>query len=152
IPGLAAVAMTNIELLEVGRLPEHLIVLGGGYVGLEFAQAYQRFGSSVTVVERGPQLLGREDLDVVDALHTLLVDEGVEVLLNAQMLRVEGQRGALSLVVRTSDGERALEGTDVLVAMGRVPNTAGIGLDVAGVALDARGYIQVNERLETTAP
>jgi len=152
IPGLADVALTNIELLELGRLPDHLVVVGGGYVGLEFAQAYRRFGSRVTVVERGPKLLGREDPDVLAELHAMFADEGVDIVPNAQPLRVEGRRGSFRLHVRTSDGERAIEGSDLLAAMGRVPNTAGIGLGVAGVALDERGYIKVNERLEATAP
>ena len=152
IPGLAAAALTNIELLELDRLPEHLVVLGGGYVGLEFAQAYRRFGSRVTVLQRGPQLLAREDPDVAEALRRLLADEGIEVLLSTETLRVNGRSGALSVVVRTSDGERVIAASDLLAATGRTPNTTGIGLDVAGVDLDARGYIAVNERLETSAP
>ena len=152
IPGLADVALTNIELLELDRLPEHLIVLGGGYVGLEFAQAYRRFGSRVTIVERGPQLLRTEDPDLVAALQQMLADEGIEVLHQAQPLRVDGRRGAVRVHVDYGGNGRAIEANAVLVAMGRVPNTAGIGLDVAGISLDGRGYIQVNERLETTAP
>ena len=152
IPGLAAAALTNIELLELDRLPEHLVVLGGGYVGLEFAQAYRRFGSRVTVLQRGPQLLAREDPDVAEALRRLLADEGIEVLLSTETLRVNGRSGALSVVVRTSDGERVIAASNLLAATGRTPNTTGIGLDVAGVDLDARGYIAVNERLETSAP
>jgi pyruvate/2-oxoglutarate dehydrogenase complex dihydrolipoamide dehydrogenase (E3) component len=154
IPGLAeAGPMTNIELLEIDRLPEHLVVLGGGYVGLEFAQAYRRFGSRVTVVEYAPQLLGREDPDVADELRRLLRAEEIEVLLGADVLRVEGRSGeGVRLRVRTAGGEQTVAGTDILVAAGRTPNTAGIGLDVAGVRLDARGYIQVNDRLETSAP
>jgi pyruvate/2-oxoglutarate dehydrogenase complex dihydrolipoamide dehydrogenase (E3) component len=151
IPGLAEAALTNIELLELDRLPERLIVIGGGYVGLEFAQAYRRFGSRVTVVERGTQVLAQEDPDVADALQRLFADEGIDVLLSTGTLRVDGLRGALSVAVRTRDGERAIEASDVLAATGRAPNTAGIGLEVAGVELDARGYIVVNERLETSA-
>jgi pyruvate/2-oxoglutarate dehydrogenase complex dihydrolipoamide dehydrogenase (E3) component len=153
-PGLAeARPMTNIELLEVDRLPAHLIVLGGGYVGLEFAQAYRRFGSRVTVVQHGPQLARGEDPDVADALRQLFDDEGIEVLLSAEVQKVEGRSGeSVRLRVRTSQGERLLEGSDILVATGRTPNTAGIGLDTAGVRLDGRGYVQVNDRLETTAP
>ena len=108
IPGLAAAALTNIELLELDRLPEHLVVLGGGYVGLEFAQAYRRFGSRVTVLQRGPHLLAREDPDIAEALRRLLADEGIEVLLSTETLRVNGRSGALSVVVRTSDGERVI--------------------------------------------
>ena len=139
VPGLAEVALTNIELLELNRLPERLVVLGGGYVGMEFAQTYHRFGSRVTVVERGPQVLSQEDPDIADAIQRLFADEEIDVLLNAEMVRVEGKRGALRVVVGTSEGERAIEATAVLVATGRTPNTASIGLDVAGVNLDSRG-------------
>jgi len=154
VPGMAdAGPMTNIELLEIDRLPEHLIVLGGGYVGLEFAQAYRRFGSRVTVLEHGPQLLGREDPDASEEIRRLLSDEAIVVLLGADVLRVEGRSGeSVRLRVRTAGGERTVSGSDILVATGRTPNTAGIGLDVTGVELDARGYIKVNDRLETTAP
>jgi pyruvate/2-oxoglutarate dehydrogenase complex dihydrolipoamide dehydrogenase (E3) component len=134
-------------------LPAHLIVLGGGYVGLEFAQAYRRFGSRVTVVQHGPQLLDREDPDVADAIRQLLSDEGIEVLLSTEALQAEGRSGeSVRLGVRTPQGERRIEGSDILVAAGRTPNTAGIGLDMAGVALDGRGYVQVNDRLQTSAP
>ena len=153
VPGLADAALTNIELLELDRLPEHLVVLGGGYVGLEFAQAYRRFGSRVTVVQRGPQLLGSEDPDVADELGRILSGEGIEILLGADVLHVEGRSGeGLHLRVRAAEGEQSIMGSDVLVATGRTPNTAGIGLDVAGVARDPRGYIRVNDRLETSAP
>jgi pyruvate/2-oxoglutarate dehydrogenase complex dihydrolipoamide dehydrogenase (E3) component len=153
-PGLAdARPMTNIELLELHRLPQHLVVLGGGYVGLEFAQAYRRFGSRVAVVQHAPQLLGQEDPDVAEAMTQLFGDEGIEVLLSAEPLQVEGRSGeGVRLRVRTPQGERLLEGSDILVATGRTPNTAGIGLDTAGVRLDGRGYVQVNDRLETSAP
>ena len=108
VPGLAAAQpMTNIELLEVDRLPEHLVVLGGGYVGLEFAQAYRRFGSRVTVIEHGPQLVSREDADVAEEIRQFLAEEGIEILLNAQVLRVEGRSGeGVSLIVKTSGGEK----------------------------------------------
>jgi pyruvate/2-oxoglutarate dehydrogenase complex dihydrolipoamide dehydrogenase (E3) component len=153
-PGLAdARPLSHIGALELDRLPSHLIVLGGGYVGLEFAQAYRRFGSRVTVVQHGPQLLTREDPDVADALGRLLADEGIEVLLAAEALRVEGRSGeGVRLRVRASQGERLIEGSDILAATGRTPNTAGIGLDTLGVRLDGRGYVQVNDRLETSAP
>jgi pyruvate/2-oxoglutarate dehydrogenase complex dihydrolipoamide dehydrogenase (E3) component len=152
IPGLAATAMTNIEMLELDYLPDHLVVLGGGYVALEFAQAYRRFGSRVTVVARGHQLLHHEDPDVADAVLQLLVDEGVEVLLEAETLGVEGARGALRVVVGTDGREHDIQASNVLAALGRTPNTNGIGLDLAGVDLDPRGYIAVNDRLETSAP
>jgi pyruvate/2-oxoglutarate dehydrogenase complex dihydrolipoamide dehydrogenase (E3) component len=148
IPGLEGAAMTNIEMLELDHAPEHLVVLGGGYVAIEFAQAYRRFGSRVTLVERGPQLLAHEDPEVAEAITQLLTDEGVEVQLGTTTLKLDGAR----VTVRGSRGERVIEGTDVLAAMGRKPNTDGIGLDQAGVALDPRGYIAVNDRLETSAP
>jgi pyruvate/2-oxoglutarate dehydrogenase complex dihydrolipoamide dehydrogenase (E3) component len=154
VPGLEASGpLTNIEALDLNYLPPHLIVLGGGYVGLELAQAYRRFGSSVTVIEYGPQLMGREDPDVADEVRRILVDEGSDILVATQTLRVEGRSGEeVSLVVRTSFGEQTIQGSDILVAAGRTPNTAGIGLDVAGVELDGHGYVRVNERLETSAP
>jgi pyruvate/2-oxoglutarate dehydrogenase complex dihydrolipoamide dehydrogenase (E3) component len=154
IPGLAdARPLTHIELLELDRLPEHLVVLGGGYVGLEFAQAFRRFGSRVTVIERGPQLLGREDSDVVEELRRILTAEEIEVLLGADVLGVEGRSGeGVRLRVRTAGRELAIAASDILAAAGRTPNTAEIGLDMAGVELDARGYVKVNDRLETTAP
>jgi pyruvate/2-oxoglutarate dehydrogenase complex dihydrolipoamide dehydrogenase (E3) component len=153
IPGLeAARPLTHIEALELDYLPSHLIVLGGGYVGLEMAQAYRRFGSRVTVIESGPQLMGREDPDVAEAMQWVLTEEGIGFLLAAETLHVKGRSGEdVSVTVRTSSGEQTTEGSDILVAAGRVPNTAGIGLEEAGVALDDRGYIRVNERLETTA-
>src|SRR5881296_2974196 len=146
VPGLEdARPLTNIEALELDYLPPHLIVLGGGYVGLELAQAYRRFGSRVTVVQHGPQLIGQEDPDVADAIRQLFSDEGIEVLLSAEPLRVEGRSGeGVRLHVRTPQGERLVEGSDILAATGRTPNTAGIGLDTAGVRLDGRGYVQVN--------
>jgi pyruvate/2-oxoglutarate dehydrogenase complex dihydrolipoamide dehydrogenase (E3) component len=153
IPGLAeSKPLTNIELLELDRLPGHLIVLGGGYVGLEFAQAYRRFGSRVTVIERGPQLLGREDPDISEEICRILREEEIEVLLGAELVRFEGRSGdSVRLNVRTANGERNITGSDILAATGRTPNTAGIGLELTGVKLDTRGYIQVNERLETSA-
>jgi pyruvate/2-oxoglutarate dehydrogenase complex dihydrolipoamide dehydrogenase (E3) component len=154
IAGLAdARSLTHIEALELDRLPAHLIVLGGGYVGLEFAQAYRRFGSRVTVIQHGPQLARGEDPDVADAIRQLFADEGIEVLLSAEALQVEGRSGqSVRLRVRTPGGERLIEGSDILAATGRTPNTAGIGLETAGVRLDGRGYVQVNDRLETSAP
>jgi pyruvate/2-oxoglutarate dehydrogenase complex dihydrolipoamide dehydrogenase (E3) component len=154
IPGLASAGpLTNIELLEIDRLPEHLVVLGGGYVGLEFAQAYRRFGSRVTVIEHGPQLLGREDPDVANEMSRILGSEGIDILPGANVLRVEGRSGdSVRLQVQTAGGEKTISGSHVLAATGRTPNTAGIGLEEAGVGLDARGYIKVNDRLETTAP
>ena len=153
VPGLAAAnPMTHIELLDLDRLPGHLIVIGGGYIGLELAQAIRRFGSDVTVIEQGAQLADREDPDVGAALLDLFHDEGIEVLLGTHVTRVEGQSGK-EVRVRAKDGpgERTIEGTDLLVATGRTPNTKGIGLEQAGVELNEHGYIKVNDRLETTA-
>ena len=131
VPGLeAAQPLTNIEALELDYLPPHLIVLGGGYVGLEFGQAYRRFGSQVTVIEHGPQLMSREDPDVSDEVQRILSDEGIQFLVGAEILRVHGRSGeAVSLVVRTTSGEQNVQGSDILVAAGRTPNTAGIGLE-----------------------
>jgi pyruvate/2-oxoglutarate dehydrogenase complex dihydrolipoamide dehydrogenase (E3) component len=154
VPGLEdARPLTNIEALELDYLPAHLIVLGGGYVGLEFAQAYRRFGSRVTVIEHGTQLMGGEDADVSEELQRLLGNEGIQFLVDAKIVRVHGRSGQeVSLVVHTRTGEQALEGSDILVAAGRIPNTADIGLDKAGVELDADGFVRVNGRLETSAP
>jgi len=154
IPGLeAARPLTNVEALDLDYLPSHLIVLGGGYVGLELAQAYRRFGGRVTVIQREPQLMTREDPDVSEEIQRILVGEGIDVLVAAEPRRVEGRSGEkVSLVVRTPSGEEYVEGTDILVAVGRTPNTAGIGLERAGVELDDRGYIRVNERMQTSAP
>jgi pyruvate/2-oxoglutarate dehydrogenase complex dihydrolipoamide dehydrogenase (E3) component len=154
VPGLAEFApLTNIELLELDRLPDHLIVIGGGYVGLEFAQAYRRFGSKVTILQNGPQLLPNEDPDVASEITQVFTQEGIDVVPLAEIVSVDGQSGAgVNLVVRTPTGETAISGSDILVAAGRTPNTTGIGLDSAGIRLDSRGYIVVNDRLETTAP
>ena len=153
VPGLKeAGPLTNIEALELDYVPLHLIVLGGGYVGLELAQAFRRFGSRVTLIEQGPHIAGREDEDVAEEMRRILSDEGIEILVAAEPQRVSGRSGEdVRMTVRTSSGERTIEGSDILAAAGRIPNTAGIGLDLAGVELDNRGYIKVNERLETTA-
>ena len=154
IPGLAAARpLTHVEALELDRLPAHLIVLGGGYVGVELAQAFRRFGGDVTVVQHGPQLLPREDPDLAEAIRTIFVEEGIDVALDAELIAVDGASGdKVRLRVATHDGERVIEGSDLLVAAGRTLNTHGIGLDIAGVELDPRGYVKVDERLETTAP
>jgi pyruvate/2-oxoglutarate dehydrogenase complex dihydrolipoamide dehydrogenase (E3) component len=153
VPGMTEPCpMTHVEALDLDRVPARLVIIGGGYVGLELAQAAQRFGSHVTVIERGSQLAGREDADVGAALLELFQDEGIEVLLKTAVNRVEGRSGeALRLHVETTTGGRIIEGTDLLIAAGRIPNTQGIGLELAGIELDSRGYVRVNERLETTA-
>jgi pyruvate/2-oxoglutarate dehydrogenase complex dihydrolipoamide dehydrogenase (E3) component len=154
IPGLPdARPLTHVEALDLERLPEHLIVLGGGFVGLELAQAIRRFGSRVTLIARGPQLAPREDADVAQSILQLFRDEGIDVLLGTEVLNVEGVSGErVHLQVQSEDGTRTIEGTDILVALGRTPNTQGIGLDKAGIEVTERGHVQVNDRLETTAP
>ena len=154
IPGIQeSRALTHIEALELDYVPAHLIILGGGYTAVEFAQAFRRFGSRVTIVESNPRVMAREDPEVVAELARLLGNEGIEVLLNASASAVQGISGdAVRVSVRAESGNRTLEGSDLLVAVGRVPNTADIGLELAGVELDARGYIQVNDRLEASAP
>jgi pyruvate/2-oxoglutarate dehydrogenase complex dihydrolipoamide dehydrogenase (E3) component len=154
IPGLASASpLTHVEALELDVVPEHLIVLGGGYVGLEFAQAMRRFGSKVTVIERNRSILHREDEDVSEGLKSLLDDEGIKLVLNAKVKSVSGISGQSVRVILEQNGvEKSLEATHLLVAAGRVPNTKNIGLELAGVELTQNGYIKVNERLETTAP
>lgn len=154
VPGLATAGpMTHVEALNLERLPGHLVILGGGYVGLEFAQAMRRFGSRVTIIQRGPRLLEREDPDVSEALHELLTDEGVDVLLQSEVLSVTGRSGTgVALRVRVEEAEKTLEASDILVAAGRTPNTDRLDAPKADVELDSRGYIRVNDRLQTTAP
>ena len=154
IAGLAdARPLTHVEALELDYVPSHLVVIGGGYVGLEMAQAYRRFGSLVTVIQPGAQILSREDADVAAAVQAVLSDEGIDFLISTQVQGVYGRSGRkATLTVRSSNGERAIEASDILVAAGRIPNTAGIGLENAGIEVDNRGYIRVNERLQTTAP
>jgi pyruvate/2-oxoglutarate dehydrogenase complex dihydrolipoamide dehydrogenase (E3) component len=153
IPGLtAAKPMTHVEALDLDRLPEHVIVLGGGYVGLELAQALRRFGSKVIVIERTRQIVAAEDDDVAQALLENFTSEGIDVLLDTRVRKVEGVSGQeIRIVAESSHGEQTIHGTDLLVATGRTPNTQGIGLETAGIELDARGYIKVNDRLETSA-
>jgi pyruvate/2-oxoglutarate dehydrogenase complex dihydrolipoamide dehydrogenase (E3) component len=154
VPGLEdARPLTHVEALELDYVPQHLIVIGGGYSGLELAQAYRRFGSDVTVIEAGPQLLAREDIDVSQEVRRFLSEEGIRVLVGAELLQVRGRSGdEVTLTARPAAGEQRIDGTDILAAAGRIPNTAGIGLKEAGVELDGRGYIRVNGRLETSAP
>ncbi|HTB43236.1 MAG TPA: FAD-dependent oxidoreductase [Acetobacteraceae bacterium] len=154
IPGLKeARPLTHIEALELDYLPAHVILIGGGYVGAEMAQVYRRFGSRVTVVEPAPRIMSREDPDVADELQRILGSEGIQFIVAAEISQVRGRSGEeVAVSVRTAAGERTIEGSDLLVATGRIPNTSGIGLDMAGVELDDHGYIRVNERLETSAP
>jgi pyruvate/2-oxoglutarate dehydrogenase complex dihydrolipoamide dehydrogenase (E3) component len=153
-PGLReASPLTHIEALELDRIPEDLLVMGGGFVGLEFAQAMRRFGSRVTIIDRNSRLIHREDPDISAALQELFKDEGIDVITDTRVTRVEGKSGERVKLWAERDGsEFALQGTHLLVAAGRMPNTEGIGLDLAGVETTDRGYVKVNERLETTAP
>lgn len=154
VPGLReAKPLTHIEVLELQRRPEHLIVLGGGYVGLELGQALRRLGSCVTLVSRDSQLASNEDADVSQAVLRLFQDEGIDVLLGTEVLRVDGSSGArVSLQLRSRAGTRTVDGTHILVSLGRTPNTADIGLEKAGIEVTEKGHIKVNDRLETTAP
>jgi pyruvate/2-oxoglutarate dehydrogenase complex dihydrolipoamide dehydrogenase (E3) component len=152
LPGLESVAALNsTSIMELDEVPEHLLVLGGGYVGLEFGQMFRRFGSQVTIVQRGARLLSREDADVSDAVVDILRQDGVEVLLQTDAVRVERgvADGPIHLTVRSSAGERTLQGSHVLAAVGRVPNTDALNPAAAGVAVDAKGFIPTNDRLET---
>jgi pyruvate/2-oxoglutarate dehydrogenase complex dihydrolipoamide dehydrogenase (E3) component len=154
IPGLAdAQPLTHIEALELDRVPGHLIVIGGGYVGLELSQAMRRFGGKVTVIDRNDRLLSREDDDVTKAIAELFRDEGIDTVLNARTKRISGRSGDSVTVAFEQNGrEETLAGTHLLIATGRRPNTENIGLESAGIEVTDRGYIKVNERLETTAP
>ena len=145
--------LTHVEALELDVVPEHLIVLGGGYVGLEFAQAMRRFGSKVTVIDRNERLLHHEDKDVTDGLQSLFEDEGIDLVLDSKVQRVAGMSGESVRISLVRDGvERMIAGSHLLVTGARTPNTKDIGLELAGVELTDHGYIKVNERLETTAP
>ena len=153
IEGLDGISTLNsTTVMELDEVPEHLLVLGGGYVGLEFAQMFRRFGSEVTIVQRGPQLLSREDADVAEAISEILREDGVEVLLRTSTLRAGRGDGGIQLTVRTPDGERTLSGSHLLVAAGRTPNTDTLNLEAAGIETDEHGIIKTNERLETNLP
>src|ERR1700728_2976874 len=154
IPGLAeAQPLTHIEALALDRTPEHLLVVGGGYVGVELSQAMHRFGSKVTMIDRNARLMSKEDPDVCEALGGLLADEGVDVLLNSRIKQVSGKSGdSVTVVIEQNGLEKVLKGSHLLVATGRIPNTEGLELELTGVELNNRGYIKVNERLQTSAP
>jgi pyruvate/2-oxoglutarate dehydrogenase complex dihydrolipoamide dehydrogenase (E3) component len=154
IPGLAeAKPLTHIEALELDRVPEHLLVIGGGYVGIELSQAMRRFGAKVTLIDRNQRLMSKEDEDVCEALRSLLQDEGIEISLATRVKQLSGKSGdAVSIVMDQNGTEKIVNGSHLLVATGRTPNTEGLGLKLAGVELTDRGYIKVNERLQTTAP
>jgi pyruvate/2-oxoglutarate dehydrogenase complex dihydrolipoamide dehydrogenase (E3) component len=151
MPGIDKVSvMTNTSILELDTLPRHLIVVGGSYVGLEFAQMYRRFGAEVTVVEKAPRLISREDEDVCDAVREILVAEGIGLRLDAECISFEPRGANVSVGVDCTSGDRAIVGSHVLMAVGRKPNTDDLGLDKAGVEIDAKGYIEVDDQLRTS--
>lgn len=153
IEGLDQVPTLNsTSIMELDIVPEHLLVLGGGYIGLEFGQMFHRFGSKVTIVQRGERLLAREDADVADEVAQILRDEGLEIWLNTNPISAGQKNGQIELKVKTAEGERTLIGSHLLVAAGRAPNTDRLNLEAAGVETDKHGFIKVNERLETNVP
>ena len=153
LPGLDRVSyFTNSTMMEVDFLPQHLIVVGGGYVGLEFAQMYRRFGSEVTIMEMGPRLIQREDEDVFEAVKTILENEGINIRLSAECVALEKHSDKIAVNVDCSSGDKRVVGSHVLLAVGRVPNTEDLGLKNAGIVVDQRGYIQVDDQLRTNGP
>ena len=144
--------LTNSSMMDIDFLPAHLVILGGSYIGLEFAQAYRRFGSEVTVIELGPRLIVREDEDVSRAVADFLKDEGIDVRVDSKVVSLEKQGNAVAVTVESAGKSLQIVGTHVLVAIGRRPNTDDLGLDRAGIATDAHGYIQVDDQLRTNVP
>jgi pyruvate/2-oxoglutarate dehydrogenase complex dihydrolipoamide dehydrogenase (E3) component len=150
LPGIDQVEyLTNTTLLQLDTLPEHLVVVGGSYIGLEFAQIYRRFGSAVTVIEQGPRLIAREDPDVSEAVADILAREGIAIRLNAACIRLAPHADGVAVGVNCTDGEPEVTGSHVLLAVGRRPNTDDLGLEAAGIATDAHGFIPVGEDLQT---
>jgi pyruvate/2-oxoglutarate dehydrogenase complex dihydrolipoamide dehydrogenase (E3) component len=150
LPGLDQVRyLTNSSMMDVDYLPEHLIVVGGSYVGLEFGQMFRRFGSEVTIVEMGPRLIHREDEDVSEAIREILENESIHVRLDAECIALEKQGDKVAVNLNCSTGEKKVIGSDLLLAVGRIPNTDDLGLEKAGVAIDRRGYVQVDDQLRT---
>ena len=153
MPGIHDVPfLTNSSLMDIDFLPEHLIIVGGSYVGLEFAQIYRRLGSEVTIVEMGPRLIGREDEDVSQAVREILEAEGIHIRLNAKCISLAKRDGGVAVGLTCEEGPPEVVGTQVLLAVGRSPNTNDLGLDRAGVATDHRGYIVVDDQLQTNVP
>ncbi|HEY0704721.1 MAG TPA: mercuric reductase [Candidatus Acidoferrales bacterium] len=144
--------LTNVTIMELQEVPEHLLILGGGYIGLEFGQMFRRFGSRVTVVHTGPRVVQTEDEDIVDELQKTLEAEGIVLRLNWRTTRIENQNGAVSVTAQTPDGPQTVTGSHLLIATGRVPSTDDLGLEKAGIATDNRGYIKTNGRMETDVP
>jgi pyruvate/2-oxoglutarate dehydrogenase complex dihydrolipoamide dehydrogenase (E3) component len=153
LPGVDQVShLNNSTMMDVDFLPEHLIVIGGSYIGLEFAQMYRRFGSEVTIVEMGPRLIQREDEDVSEAINTILVNEGINIRLSAECIALEKRGDKVAVNVDCKSGDKTVVGSHALLAVGRVPNTEDLGLENAGIAVDRRGYIQVDDQLRTNVP
>src|SRR6266568_3314966 len=154
LTGIEDVAtLDSTSIMELDNVPEHLLVVGGGYIGLEFGQMFHRFGSQVTVIQRGANLLAREDLDVAEEVAKIMREDGLEILLETRPVSVKQlSQGNIELTVQTKTGERTLNGSHLLMAAGRVPNTDWLNLDAAGIQTDKRAFIQVNERLETNVP
>ena len=153
MPGLNEIPfLTNSSMMNLDAVPPHLVIVGGSYVGLEFGQMFRRFGSEVTIVEMGPHLVQREDVEISSAIEEVLTGEGIDLRLNAQCIRLSGSDGTVTAHVECAEGSPSVEGTHLLLAVGRQPNTDDLGLDAAGVARDQRGYITVNDRLETNVP
>ncbi len=153
IPGLDQVPyLTNVSMMTVDFLPAHLVILGGSYVGLEFAQMYRRFGSAVTVIEALPRLVAREDEDISAEIAKILEREGISVRVGAKALAVARKGNGISVSIETPQGRSEIEGSHLLVAIGRRPNTDDLGLDQAGIAVDARGFIKVDDQLATSVP
>ena len=144
--------LTNSSMMEIDFLPQHLVIVGGGYIGLEFGQVYRRFGSEVTIVEMGPRLIGREDEDVSQAVREILGNEGIRFRFGAKCISLAKQDNGISVRVKCEEGEPEVTGTHVLLAVGRIPNTDDLGLDLAGVKTDRRGYIVVDDQLQTSVP
>jgi pyruvate/2-oxoglutarate dehydrogenase complex dihydrolipoamide dehydrogenase (E3) component len=153
LPGLDQVSyFNNSTMMDVDFRPEHLIVIGGSYVGLEFAQMYRRFGSEITIVEMGPRLIQREDEDVSEAVRTILETEGIKVRLSAECIAMEKRGDKVAVNLDCTSSDKTVVGSHVLLAVGRVPNTNDLGLENAGVAMDRRGYVQVDDQLQTNVP
>jgi pyruvate/2-oxoglutarate dehydrogenase complex dihydrolipoamide dehydrogenase (E3) component len=153
LPGINDVPfLTNRTILELDQVPEHLLVVGGSYIGLEFAQMHRRFGAAVTIVERLPHLIAREDADVSEAIREILTGEGVAVRTGAECIRLGRHERGVAVFLDCADGEPSAVGSHVLLAVGRRPNTDDLGLEAAGVATDARGYITVDDSLATSVP
>lgn len=153
MPGINDVTyLTNTGILQLDRVPKHLVVVGGSYIGLEFAQMYRRFGAEVTVVEKGPHLVSREDVEISEAIRNILLAEGIHIRTSAECITFKPHPDGVAVGVDCTEGAPEIIGSDVLLAVGRRPNTDDLGLDKAGVAVDARGYIKVDDGLSTNVP